>query len=280
MKATLAFLTCILVGLALSIHKLQEGRFDSVISYQIKEALKQSPGSDNAIVSEDSFIRVLAKDKDSYLSEKQIQGFLMDVEKKNRAGVRYWSQKDQEVVSASAYGTDGKHHFVNGYLVGYEPFEAEQLWVPHYAVSMRLKYEPDSKQYGGLLDVWQSSKQAFFNTRGDCEDHSLVIADWLIAMGEDARVVLGKLKMRGHAWVVVFKDDKVFLLEATNKLKRKLWRHYPLAGLVANYHPEYMFNREYFWVNTGSTLTTDYKGQHWVKRSRYFLSEKDTSFLF
>jgi len=262
------------------IPKLKEGSFDSVISYQIKEALKPSPGSDSAISSEDSFIRVLARDQDNYLSEKKIQHFLKGIERKKRAGVRYWSQKDKKVVAASAYGTDSKHHFVNGYLVGYEPFETEQLWVPHYAVSMRLKYQLDSKQYGGLGDVWQSSKQAFFNTRGDCEDHSLVITDWLIEMGEDARVVLGKLKKRGHAWVVVLKDNKVFLLEATNKRKRKHWRHYPLAGLLANYHPKYMFNRDYFWVNTGSMLTTDYNGQHWVKRSRYFLSEKNKSFLF
>ena len=186
------------------------------------------------------------------------------------AGVAYWSFQNNPPVTASAFGTDYLHHFVNHYLVGYAPFETDNLWMPHYTISMRLKYQLDAQQYGGFKEVWQNSREAFFNTRGDCEDHSLALADWLIEMGIDARVVLGSYKKDRHAWVVVFLKDEVFLLESTSKQKNKSWRHYPLAKFETNYHPKYMFNRDYFWLNKGSSYTTRYEGTDWEKKSRFY----------
>lgn len=275
MKSLLAIVICLVIGLMFWQPESKEDSFDAAISYQINEALQQPPDADGTQDSGSNFIEDLAGGTNRRLSERQIQAYLKNLAKKKKAGVRFWWLKNKKVIAASAFGTDNSHHFVNGYLVGYAPFETAQLWVPHYTVAMRLRYQMDSKQYGGLRDVWQNSKQAFFNTRGDCEDHALVIADWLIEMGVDARVALGKFKKSGHAWVVVFMDDQVFLLEATNKQKRKHWRHYPLADLASGYYPNYMFNRDYFWVNTGSEITTDYTGRHWAKRSRYFLSDQN-----
>lgn len=273
MKTALAMVICILVALAYWKPETGEDSVDSSISDRIEAALDEEYDEDPTLAEGDNFIKVLTGDHDRELSEAHIRRYLKKLAKKKRAGVRFWWLKDKKIVAASAFGTDSRHHFVNAYLIGYAPFETEQLWVPHYTISLRLKYQLDRKQYGGLLDVWQSSKQAFLNTRGDCEDHALAIVDWLIEMGVDARVVLGKYKKGGHAWVVVFLDDKVFLLEATDKQKRKHWRHYPLARLTSGYHPKCMFNRDYFWVNTGSTLETDYSGDHWEKRSRYFQFE-------
>ena len=186
------------------------------------------------------------------------------------AGVAYWFINNNLPVIASAFGTDYLHHFVIHYLVGYAPFVTENLWMPHYTISMRLKYQLDAEQYGGYREVWQNSKEAFVNTRGDCEDHALALADWLIEMGIDARVVLGSYKKEGHAWVVVFLEDDVFLLESTSKQKNRSWRHYPLAKFESNYHPKYMFNRKYFWLNKGSVYTTRYDGNTWIKKSRFF----------
>jgi hypothetical protein len=211
--------------------------------------------------SKNSYIKVL--EDGSLFLEKQIQKYLTVNQIYNSAYVAYWSFNKRIPVIASAFGTDHLHHFVNHYLIGYEPFKADQLWIPHYTIALRLKYQLDANQYGGLKEVWQNSKQAFFNTRGDCEDHAIVLADWLIAMGLDARVVLGTYENNGHAWVVVFKDSKVFLLEATNKQKRKRWDHYPLADFETKYHPTCMFNRDYFWLNTGSVYTTRYTGNSW-----------------
>jgi len=273
MKSLLAILICIVIGLLLWKPESKDDRLDADISHKINIALQQLPDTDEILKNDNSFIEDLTGSTSRRLTERQIQDYLKNLTKKKRAGVWFWWLQNRKIIAASAFGTDNNHHFVSGYLVGYAPFETALPWVPHYTVAMRLRYQMDSTQYGGLQDVWQNSRQAFFNTRGDCEDHALVIADWLIEMGVDARVVLGKFKKSEHAWVIVLMDDQVFLLEATDKLKRKHWRHYPLADLASGYYPKYMFNREYFWVNTASELTTDYTGRHWEMRSRFFLSD-------
>ena len=273
MKSLLAIVICLVIGLIIWRPEPKEDSVDAAISHQINAALQQSSETDETRAGGNNYIEDLTARPGRRLSERQIQAYLKNLTKKKRAGVRFWWLKNKKIIAASAFGTDNSHHFVNGYLVGYAPFEATNLWVPHYTIAMRLKYQLDSKQYGGLRDVWQNSKQAFFNTRGDCEDHALAITDWLIEMGVDARVALGKYNKSGHAWVVVFIDDQVFLLEATNKQRRRHWRHYPLADLTSGYYPKYMFNRDYFWVNTGNEITTDYTGRHWARRSRYVVSE-------
>lgn len=171
----------------------------------------------------------------------------------------------------SAQGVDKKHHLVHFYLEGYAPFKVDNFMLPLYTLAKRKSYLLDEKQYSGRGDVWQTSRQAFYYPRGDCEDHSIVLADWLIEMGEDARVALGDVNGNGHAWVILFKNGKEYLLEATRKSVSRN-RAYPLAKLETDYHPEYMFNRNDFWVNTGSKYTTRYSGEKWQRRSIYSTS--------
>ncbi len=180
-----------------------------------------------------------------------------------------WGWGKVPEAAASALGLDHEHHFVNSYLIGFQPFETDLIWAPLYTLSIRKRYEYDHIQYKGLADVWQNSRQAFYYTRGDCEDHSIILADWLISMGHDARVVLGKHMGEGHAWVVLFRDGKAYLLEATKKYGIDGRRNYPLAHMMTQYHPKYQFNRDTFWVNTKSTFTTRYSGSHWQARSRF-----------
>jgi hypothetical protein len=255
---------------------VEKAQIESEINRQIDEALKDSTGALEEMSGSNNYVEVLENGKK--LTEKQIQRHFRNrsVEEMS-AGVSYWSYTSNVHVTASAFGTDNLHHFLHYYLIGYAPFKTEQLWIPHYTITMRLKYQLDAEQYWGLKEVWQNSKEAFFNTRGDCEDHALVLADWLIDMGIDARVVLGNYEKQGHAWVVVLKGSDVFLLEATSKQKRKKWRHYPLAKFEPKYHPKCMFNRKYFWLNTGSIYTTDYVGGHWVIKSKFSRNSKQNS---
>lgn len=187
----------------------------------------------------------------------------------HHAGTLLWDLGQELPVTLTAIGVDRQHHFVNAYLDGFQPFRTEQLWVPLYTIAHKLEYQRDHQQYPGGQDVWQSSRQAFYNTRGDCEDHALALADWLMSMGYDARVVLGTAMREYHAWVVLFHEEREFLLEATSKRKKMDWSLYPLAGLQTNYQPEYMFNRRFFWTNQGSAFTTSYSGGQWLKQSRY-----------
>ncbi len=186
----------------------------------------------------------------------------------DRAGMFTYQGGGVGTYTSSAQATDHRQHLVNTFLEGFQPFEVENVMMPLYVLAKRKSYEYDNIQYAGRPDVWQSSRQAFFYPRGDCEDHAIVLADWLIEMGEDARVATGLLDGGGHAWVILFKNGKEFLLEATQKYGLSRNKAYPLAALHREYNPQYMFNREYFWENTGSKFTTSYSGKNWQKKSR------------
>lgn len=180
-----------------------------------------------------------------------------------------WSYNLDKLYAITAMGLDNKHHFSNHYLVGYEPFKTDKVWEPLYTLAMRKKYQLDYLNYPGRHEIWQNSYEAFHFTRGDCEDHAIALADWLIAMGEDARVVAGDYDGGGHAWVVLLRDGKAYLLEATEKRRIKRGHRFPRAERLTKYRPEFMFNRDYFWVNTGSKFTTNYNSDKWQKRSMF-----------
>ncbi|MDH3633921.1 MAG: hypothetical protein OES20_04370 [Gammaproteobacteria bacterium] len=185
--------------------------------------------------------------------------------------ITYWYFHDnkQLIYTMSASGVDGKQKLANVYLEGYEPFPVDNVMIPLLVLSQRKSYQLDSIHYFGRQDVWQSSRQAYLYSRGDCEDHALILADWLIAMGEDARVVVGTWNGEGHAWVSLLKDGREYLLEATKKSGLGRNKPYPLASLHTDYVPEYMFNDRYFWVNTGTKYTPRYAEIAWEKRSRF-----------
>ena len=84
----------------------------------------------------------------------------------------------------------------------------------------------------------------------------------------DSTGVVGDMDGNGHAWVVLLKNGREYLLEATRKNRINRNSAYPLTSLHRDYHPEYMFNREFFWENTGTKYTTDYSSGQWRKRSQ------------
>ncbi len=174
-------------------------------------------------------------------------------------------------INMSAPSTSRTHFLVNDYLEGFEPYPVKNIMEPLYVISQRKQYQLDARQYSGRKEVWQTSREAYRFSRGDCEDHALLLADWLIAMEEDARVVLGEYRSGGHAWVVLLKDGKEYLLEATKKNGLSRSKPYPLAALHKDYQPVYMFNRSEFWENIGSKYTRSYQGDHWQKQSQYKL---------
>tara|TARA_B100001093_G_scaffold497187_1_gene543811 strand:- start:43 stop:888 length:846 start_codon:yes stop_codon:yes gene_type:complete len=181
------------------------------------------------------------------------------------------------VINMAAPSLTGDHRLVNSYLEGYYPYFVDNPMIPLYVLSKRKQYQLDADQYRGREEVWQTSREAFSFSRGDCEDHALILADWLIGIGEDARVVLGDYRGGGHAWVVLFKGGKEFLLEATKKDGVGRNRAYPLASLHNEYHPQIMFNRSEFWENSGSKYTTRYSGRSWRLQSRYHRESLDSS---
>ena len=121
-------------------------------------------------------------------------------------------------------------------------------------------------------DTWQTSLQTYVDRWGDCEDHAILLADWMIGLGYDARVVLGMVKGEGHAWVVLYKDEKEYLLESTDKASR---RRYPLVTLHPEYVPAIMFNQDHFWARmTTKDRRGRIKSDEWIMLSDF----KEASF--
>jgi len=182
-----------------------------------------------------------------------------------------WSSSAKETYALAAPSTSSGYYFTNAYLNGYVPYKTKSVWQPLEVLRLRFKYKKDDIAYNKRPEVWQTSKESFINLRGDCEDHAIALADWLIGQGYDARVTIGTVKFRGqpaggHAWVVLFKDGKEYLLEATRKQK---WNMLPLAHTLPYYFPTEMFNRKDTWTNKGSKKTTEYAGDMWVKSGKF-----------
>lgn len=185
---------------------------------------------------------------------------------KTDKNVLYWTNVDGSNV-VSAKGTDMHQHFVSGYLSNYKPFDTDHLGIPLQTLAMRKQYMLDEKQYGGQMDVWQYSIEAYSNTRGDCEDHSIILCDWLNSLGYETRVACGTYDTEGHAWVVLYMDGKEYILEATQKSNLSGNGNYPLAVLQPRYHPDFMFDGEYFYIPKT-------KGEHSHSKDRWKVSSK------
>ena len=209
--------------------------------------------------------RMVSADGRRVFSHAELAGAMRGIEPEQRSLTYHWTRADGSVFAFSAESTERRYYFAPAFLTGWQPFPANQLWQPWYAVAHRMRYAWDHELFPGRMDVWQTGYQSWLNQRGDCEDHALLLADWLMNMGEDARVVLGDWRGEGHAWVVLIRDERVYLLEATQKFGRQALREYPLASMMAGYQPRAMFNRETLWVNEGSSLTTRYTDERWRK---------------
>ncbi len=185
-----------------------------------------------------------------------------------------WSDSLGNILALTAVGLDGNPYFANSYLLGFVPFSLDNAWQPLALISMRKTYMFDHEQHGAEYeDVWQNSKQAYVHSHGDCEDHALLLADWLLGLGYDARVVVGETSDGGgHAWVVLFSGTNTYVLEATSKRAPKSINDFLLADRALAYHPYLQFNRTQMWENTGSVLTTDYQDAKWVERSEFIQS--------
>jgi len=165
-----------------------------------------------------------------------------------------------------------KNYFVNGYLLGFKPFETDQAWFVPLAIAKRTVYRYDKKQFG--QDTWLTAAQLWNQRKGDCEDHAIAIADWLIEMGHDARVVLGMTERTGHAWVAVFEEDIVYVIEATAKSPKRIP---PRQEFVTDLFPQQMFNRDFLWHNKGGSTNLDYLSKDWIKTSKFVEKEKFTT---
>ena len=221
MRSILIFFSALLIIVVLgSINEKKAATRDNSKSYQYFDRdliakMKVSVDNISSTLTSNSYQRGIStfivgnksmSERDIHASLKHNQHY-----KTNKSASFTWFDSERNPATMTTMGMDWKHHFVNSYLVGIRPFAVENPWLPLYVIAKTKTYQLDSEQYK-TPELWQNSAQAFMLPRGDCEDHALALADWLISEGVDAKVVIGKYKQGGHAWVVASQNNKIYLL--------------------------------------------------------------------
>ena len=92
-------------------------------------------------------------------------------------------------------------------------------------------------------EIWRFGQETYRARYGDCEDTSILLAEWLGSRGFDVRVAVGENATVGaHAWCVVNLDGVQYLLETTNA--NPDLRRPPLVSDYADeYKPAQLFDR-------------------------------------
>jgi len=183
--------------------------------------------------------------------------------------------KDGQLYAITEQAEEGSCLLANGFLTNWVPYNTSNPLLPLDFIAKHVRYTRD-KDLFGVPDLWQTSAQVYTRAQGDCEDHAVLLTDWLSGLGHDARVVCGSVQWSGspgsHCWVALFRDGKQYLLEATTKRPERLP---PLVPLMTEYAADYMFNKDSFWSRTGEPGKRDYSDQYWRKTSA-FSSYTDT----
>jgi hypothetical protein len=148
----------------------------------------------------------------------------------------------------------GRFRYVNEYLTGYAPparypagqsrlAELMSIW---RAVAEGCRYTVDAGDDDN--DAWQTALETQTLGTGDCEDSSILLADWLLTRKFQVRVALGRYAERGgHAWVVVRLDGSDYLLESTEGAPSTA-RPPLLSEVGSRYVPELVFDHLAFYI--------------------------------
>lgn len=175
----------------------------------------------------------------------------------------------QKPFDAYAIDNAGRYNRVTSFLSHFEgpvldpppATKVEEMYCVWYAVATRCRYTSDISGTNGPRDYWQNSMETFESRLGDCEDSSILLADWLISRGIEAKVATGKTKEgEGHAWCVARIDGVQYILETTALPDPE---NPPLAAeLWSEYLPRYLFDRDgiYFLKNENDMAVHDYWG--------------------
>lgn len=175
-----------------------------------------------------------------------------------------------------ASDAQGRFRYVNEFLTGYEPpalfpEESEPLFTLYTiwkTVLTSCIYTEDTDERMPTRDIWQTSLETMNRGRGDCEDTSILLADWLIKRNIHARVAIGRHgDIGGHAWCVAKVDNIDYLLESTAGKPDST--HPPYAADVGDrYVPEILFDRDAIYIRTYPKAKWDgdyWSNKNWIK---------------
>jgi hypothetical protein len=181
--------------------------------------------------------------------------------------------KCQRCIGRVACDSQGRFRYLNEFLTGYEPpamfpEEVEPLYTLYTiwkSVLTNCIYTEDSDERMPKRDVWQTALETLNRGRGDCEDTSILLTDWLIKRNISARVAIGRYgDIGGHAWCVAKVDNIDYLLESTAGKPDS--NHPPYAADVGDrYIPEVLFDRDAIYIRNSTKAKWD--GDYWSNKT-------------
>ncbi len=189
-------------------------------------------------------------------------------------GVILECPKCKRVFGVLASDDAGRYRYVNEYLTGYAPpcyFEDEseklhQMYTIWNAVVSECTYQSDATELNPNRDSWQTALETLKLGHGDCEDSSLLLADWLISKGFQVRVALGRYGDLGqHAWCVVKLDGIDYLLESTEGPRDPSKNPPYVSDVGSRYVPETLFDRDTLYVRAKPGVRFD--GDYWSSKN-------------
>ncbi|MBL9116953.1 MAG: hypothetical protein JNJ83_18245 [Verrucomicrobiaceae bacterium] len=179
----------------------------------------------------------------------------------------------------------GTFRYVNEFLTGYHPpahfpYDSDplhQMYTIWSAVIRHCAYVKDTSRFNAKRDAWQTALETQTKMRGDCEDSSVFLADWLLARGYQVRVALGHYgDMGGHAWCVAKVGGIDYLLESTEGPPDPAKPPY-VADIGNRYVPDTLFDRDAIYVRTNprDRFNGDYwSTKHWTRIQPRELAEQ------
>ncbi|MEM0896418.1 MAG: transglutaminase-like domain-containing protein [Verrucomicrobiota bacterium] len=165
-----------------------------------------------------------------------------------------------------AMRVDGSYARVNDLLRAFEPPTAYEMdrvvpdevidiWA---AVGRHCNYVKDKYTPDGQEDAWQTSRETVQFGNGDCEDTSILLCDWLLSRGIEARVAVGEHREAGgHAWVVARIDGKEHILETTTASAGR-HRLPELQSVAKDYYPNFLFDHDGIYFRRRQGWTSEY----------------------
>lgn len=128
----------------------------------------------------------------------------------------------------------------------------------------RIKYTGDPPG----MDIWNRAEKTWRTRKGDCEDHAILLTDFLITQGFNARVAVGLWKKEGHAWVVVNHRGREYLLEQIGNLSPRFPPR--VEAFSREYEPFYSFDRDaiYYPIESKNKVTTYFSETKWRKTNK------------
>lgn len=183
---------------------------------------------------------------------------------------RSWDLDGVEDATGTAPGLDGETHFINSFLLGFKPYDMRTVWGPLSVLATQKIYELDEVQHRGRTETWQNAEQFWVNQRGDCEDHAILLADWMRSLGYEASVAGGTYRGGGHAWVVLKHNGREYILEATDKVARRNVSGFLRVERATDYVANVMFDGRDYWVSDVRGWQRSYFNGRWTRKSRFY----------